>query len=48
MADAGTLQLLANLLTALGWTRERLDAFRRSSKSPVRSGKIRTLRKRTG
>jgi hypothetical protein len=43
MADRGTLQLLANLLTSLGWTRERLDAFLRSSKSPVRSGKIRTL-----
>lgn len=43
MADAGTLQLLANLCTKLGWTRERLDAFLLSSKSPVRSGKIRTL-----
>ncbi|HLZ93351.1 MAG TPA: hypothetical protein VKQ28_16725 [Candidatus Acidoferrum sp.] len=43
MADAGTLQLLANLCTALGWTRERLDAFLRSPKSPVRSGAIRTL-----
>ncbi len=43
MADAGTLQLLANLCTALGWTRERLDAFLRSSKSPVRSGRVRTL-----
>jgi hypothetical protein len=43
MADAGTLQLLANLCTALGWGRERLDAFLRSRKSPVRSGTIRTL-----
>ncbi len=42
-AGPGTLQLLANLCTALGWTRERLDAFLRSSKSPVRSGAIRTL-----
>jgi hypothetical protein len=43
MADAGTLQLLAKLMTALGWTRERLDAFLRSRKSPVKSGTIRTL-----
>lgn len=43
MADAGTLQLLANLCTALGWTRERLDGFLRSNKSPVRGGTIRTL-----
>jgi hypothetical protein len=43
MADAGTLQLLANLCTALGWSRERLDAFLRSSKSPVRGGTVRTL-----
>ncbi len=43
MADAGTLQLLANLCTALGWGRERLDTFLRSPKSPVRSGAIRTL-----
>jgi hypothetical protein len=43
MADPGTLQLLANLCTALGWGRERLDAFLRSPKSPVRSGTIRTL-----
>ena len=32
-----TLQLLANLCTALGWSRERLDAFLRSPKSPVKS-----------
>jgi hypothetical protein len=43
MADPGTLQLLANLCTALGWGRERLDAFLRSPKSPVRGGTIRTL-----
>ncbi len=43
MADAGTLQLLANLCAALGWTRERLDAFLHSRKSPVRGGTVRTL-----
>jgi hypothetical protein len=35
--------LLDRLLGRLGWTRERLDAFLRSRKSPVRSGAIRTL-----
>jgi hypothetical protein len=43
LADAETWHLLEVLLGKLGWTRERLDAFLRSSKSPVRSGMIRTL-----
>ncbi len=43
MVDAPTLELLDRLLGQLGWTRERLDGFLRSSKSPVRSGRIRTL-----
>jgi hypothetical protein len=43
MADAETWRLLEVLLAKLRWTRERLDAFLRSSKSPVRSGMIRTL-----
>jgi len=43
LVDAPTLELLDRLLRQLGWTRERLDAFLRSSKSPVRSGAIRTL-----
>ncbi len=43
MADAETWRLLDGLLGKLGWTRERLDAFLRSSKSPVRSHAIRTL-----
>ncbi|MBZ5703259.1 MAG: hypothetical protein LAN84_15610 [Acidobacteriia bacterium] len=42
-ADAETWRLLDGLLAKLGWTRERLDAFLRSSKSPVRNGVIRTL-----
>lgn len=43
MADAGTLQLLSNLCTALRWDGQRLKAFLHSPKSPVRGGKIRTL-----
>jgi len=43
MADAETWRLLDGLLGKLGWTRERLDAFVRSSKSPVRAHAIRTL-----
>lgn len=43
LVDAPTLELLNRLLGELGWTRERLDLFLRSSKSPVRSGAIRTL-----
>jgi hypothetical protein len=43
MVDAPTLELLDRLREQLGWTRERLDAFLHSSKSPVRSGAIRTL-----
>jgi hypothetical protein len=43
MADAETWRLLDVLLGKLGWTRERLDAFVRSSKSPVSSHAIRTL-----
>ena len=43
MVDAPTLELLNQLLARLGWTRERLDAFLRSHKSPVRSGRIATL-----
>lgn len=42
-ADAETWRLLDGLLGKLGWSRERLDAFLRSSKSPVRNGVIRTL-----
>jgi len=43
MADAETWRLLDGLLGKLGWSRERLDSFLRSSKSPVRNGVIRTL-----
>lgn len=43
LADAETWRLLDGLLAKLGWTRGRLDAFLRSSKSPVRSHAIRTL-----
>jgi hypothetical protein len=43
LVDAATLALLDRLLGQLGWSRERLDAFLHSSKSPVRSGAIRTL-----
>ncbi len=43
LVDAPTLELLHRLLGQLGWTRERLDAFLHSSKSPVRSGVIRTM-----
>jgi hypothetical protein len=43
LVDAPTLELLDRLLAQLGWTRERLDAFLKSRKSPVRSGVIRTL-----
>jgi hypothetical protein len=43
MVDAPTLELLDRLLSQLGWTRERLDGFLHSKKSPVRSGAIRTL-----
>jgi hypothetical protein len=42
LPDAGTFQLLSNLLFALGWNRARLDTFLHSPKSPVR-GTIRTL-----
>jgi hypothetical protein len=41
LPDAGTMQLLQNLLFALGWDRARLDLFLHSPKSPVRA--IRTL-----
>lgn len=43
MADAETWRLLDFLLGKLGWSRERLDGFLRSNKSPVRGGIIRTL-----
>jgi len=43
LVDAPTMELLYRLLGQLGWTRERLDAFLHSSKSPVRSGVIRTM-----
>ncbi len=43
LADVATLQLLSQLVAQLGWTRERLDGFLHSKKSPVRSGAIRTL-----
>jgi hypothetical protein len=43
MVDAATLELLDALLARLGWSRERLAAFLRSAKSPVRSGRIATL-----
>ncbi len=38
-----TWKLIDLLLEKLGWTRDRLDRFLRSSKSPVPSGSIRTL-----
>ncbi len=43
LVDAPTLELLDRLRGELGWTRERLDAFLHSKRSPVRSGAIRTL-----
>lgn len=43
MADAATLALIARLRDELGWSRERLDAFLRSAKSPTRGKMIRTL-----
>jgi hypothetical protein len=43
MADAQTWALINTLLAKLGWTRERLDAFIRSAKSPTRGKLIRTL-----
>lgn len=43
MIDAETWRLLDILLGHLGWTRERLDAFLRSNKSPVPGGILRTL-----
>jgi hypothetical protein len=42
LPDAGTMQLLQNLMFALGWDRAGLDRFLHSPKSPVR-GSIRTL-----
>jgi hypothetical protein len=43
LIDAETWKLIDLLLTRLGWSRERLDGFLRSAKSPVRSGVLRTL-----
>lgn len=43
LADAATLELLDRLRSRLGWSRDRLDLFLKSSKSPVSSGAIRTL-----
>ncbi len=43
LVDAATLELLGRLREQIGWTRERLDAFLKSAKSPVRSGRIATL-----
>ncbi|MGC1486114.1 MAG: hypothetical protein WA789_20175 [Candidatus Acidiferrum sp.] len=43
MVDAPTLELLDRLRGKLGWTREGLDAFLRSKRSPVRSGRIHTI-----
>jgi hypothetical protein len=43
MADADTWSLIDRLLGQLGWTRDRLDAFIRSSKSPLRGRLISTL-----
>lgn len=43
LVDQATLALLDRLLGELGWTREQLDGFLRSKRSPVKSGAIRTL-----
>lgn len=43
LVDAATLELLDRLRAQLGWTRERLDGFLHSKRSPVRSATIRTL-----
>jgi hypothetical protein len=43
MADADTWSLIDRLLGQLGWTRDRLDAFIRSSKSPLGGRLIQTL-----
>ncbi|HKI11415.1 MAG TPA: hypothetical protein VKA02_04820 [Candidatus Acidoferrum sp.] len=43
LVDADTRALLDGLLARLGWKPEQFDAFLHSSKSPVRSGAIRTL-----
>jgi hypothetical protein len=43
LVDAETWRLLDVLLARLGWTRERLDGFLKSRKSPVRSGAIYTI-----
>ncbi len=43
MVDAPTMELLNRLREQLGWSRERLDSFLHSKRSPVRSHAIRTL-----
>jgi hypothetical protein len=43
LVDAPTLELLDRLVSQLGWTRARLDAFLHSKSSPVPGGAIRTL-----
>ena len=43
LVDHATLELLNGLLAQVGWTKDHLDSFLRSKRSPVRSGAIRTL-----
>jgi hypothetical protein len=43
LPDARAWERLNSALTALGWTRERLDAFLESHSSPTRGAQIRTL-----
>jgi hypothetical protein len=43
LVDARTWALIDRLLGELGWTRERLDAFIRSAKSPTRGRLVKTL-----
>lgn len=43
LVDADTLARIDTLMVDLGWSRDSLDIFLRSGKSPVRSGRIATL-----
>jgi hypothetical protein len=43
LVDAPTLALIDKLLSQLGWSQIRFDAFLKSRNSPVRNGAIRTL-----
>jgi hypothetical protein len=43
LVDGDTLRLLDALVSKLGWSRERFEAFLKSKSSPVRSGSIHTL-----